>query len=89
MSRYKQLTVQEAEAILLMAVGDVGDEPSKINSTLSRKDVFDVMFGAVRAIKTNGVVIPAPICRNIQEEFGSIDLPTHQEMLKTLRQIEL
>jgi len=75
MKRKRTLTIAEAEAILLAKLGWAEDMPSKINPSLTHKQVFDILMGAIQEFKRDGYVnVPYDIIsKNIQREFGKLE----------------
>jgi len=84
---YRELTVQEAEAVLLVGLDLADGEPSKVNPSFTRRQLYDIFFGAVLAMKkSRDTTLPTrSMSRNIQREFGKIELPSCQEMLAVLQ----
>jgi len=75
MKRKLDLTIMEAEAILLAGLDYADDEPSKVNPALTRKQAFDIFMGAVQEWKKAEMlnIQYRTVARNIQREFGTLE----------------
>ena len=69
----KELTVQEAKAMLLKAEGSIGNGSSRVNPGLTHRQAWDVLYAAVMQMEKDGArVLPTRnMSKNIQKECRS------------------
>ena len=65
-----KLTVQEAIAMLLQAESNIGNGPSRVNPSLTRRQSWDILYKAVVQMEKDGdCILPTRnMSKNIRRE---------------------